>query len=431
MGNTASSATPPAGPKSLATHVKAHARGLSAVVIASAVGILASFVFQVMTARFLGAADFGLLASFFVIVNVAAIGSSALQNAVTVHTAAELAHPTLESPQTRRRWPTDALILGLGGASVVAGLSPWVSAALDTTPWVVLAAAVTIPLSFLFADAVGLLQGSGQVSRAVWWSTMSQLFRVVFAVVAVIVGVSLWGIVGAVLAALVVAVAGAAWSARTTPRPREGVFSSAGAAIIVLTVGFAWLTSSDVLFLRAGGPETLAGLYAAVTVLVKTGFLLPATLSLYLLPRFVRHRDNPQLSRLGVVVTLALSLATSAGMTIVFALCGDWLIVFLYGEAYRPAAAFLIPASLAYLPWIAAQGVLIKVTSTASLSGAIGVATAVVLQCAAFTLLVPDVYAMLLVLGLLGVVVLTAFLVIDLRPRRARTESAGGNAVRS
>lgn len=424
MPESPTTPNPPPRPPGLVVHFRNHARGLSVVAVASVLGILAAFAFQVLTARYLGAADFGLLASFLVIVNVAAIGSSALQNSVTVRTASDLAGQISSDVHPRRRRPVDALVLGAGGALVVAALAPWIAGSLGTSPSVVVGAAVTIPLSFVFADSVGLLQGSGQVSRAVWWSTLSQLFRVVFAIIVVVIGVTLWGIIGAVLAALVVAVIGATWSARSVPRPRESVMSRTGMTIIVLTVAFAWLTSSDVLFLRAGGPADLAGYYAAVTVLVKTGFLLPATLSLYLLPRFVRNRENLRLSRLGVLVTLGLSVATSAAMILVFALFGGWIMGLLYGNGYAPAIALLAPTALAYLPWIAAQGVLIKITSSASIGGAIAIAIAVGCQWAAFALLVPDVYAMLVAQGVVGALVLAAFLLIDLSPaRRSRVAS--------
>lgn len=395
----------------LGHHVRSHARGLSAVAVASAVGILASFAFQILSARYLAPADFGLLSAFFVIVNVAAIGSSSVQNSVTVHTAAALSDP--DAGSRRRRWPVDALVLGLAGGLLVAAAAPWLAASLDTTAAVVIAAAVTIPLSFVFADTLGLLQGSGSVAQAVWWSTVAQVARVAFALIAVVLAASLAGIIGAVVAAIGLAVAGALWAARRTPRPREGVFSVTGIAIVVLTVAFAWLTASDVIFLRAGAPETLAGMYASVTVLVKTGFLLPATLSLYLLPRFVRNRGNVSLSRVGVLATLALSIATGVVMIVFFALFGPWLIGFLFGAAYAPASALLVPTALAYLPWIAAQGMLIKVTSTASIAASALLVVVVAAQWLWFTLTVPDVAAMLAGLGVLGGVALAGFLLID------------------
>lgn len=401
----------------LGVHVRSHGRALLAVGVASALGIVASFTFQLLSARFLSPADFGLLAAFFVIVNVAAIGSASLQSSVTVQTASALTAPEKDA-QKARRWPLDATLLGVGGAAVIAALAPWLATALSTTPLVILAAAVTVPMSFVFADAMGLLQGAAQVSKAVWWSTFSQIARVLFAVLAIAVGTGLGGIIGAVLAALVVAVVGGLWTARRVPRPANGVFSEAGITIVVLTVAFAWLTSSDVIFLRAGAPEDLAGMYASVTVLVKTGFLLPATLSLYLLPRFVKHRDNPNLSRTGVLATLALSLATSAAMILVFLVLGEWIVALIYPAAYAPATALLVPTALAYVPWIAAQGMMIKMTSSASRAAAVLLVLAAVAQWITFTLTIPDITAMLVSYAAIGTAVLILFFAIDMRNAR-------------
>lgn len=407
-------------------HVQAHAKPLLVVAVASGLGIAASFAFHLLSARYLPPDDFGLLAAFFVIVNVAAIGSGSLQSAVAVQTAASERSMTETSSarRLRERVPTDALILGLSGAAAVAVLSPWLAQVLATSPIVVIAAALTIPFSFVFADAVGLLQGSGRVDRAVQWSTLAQITRVVFAVIVIGVGTGLGGMVGAVVAASVTTVIGAVWSAKAVRRPEQGAFSNAGMTIIVLSVAFAWLTNSDTIFLRAEAPPHLAGTYASAVILVKTGFLLPTTLSLYLLPRFVRNRDDANLSRLGVLFTLALTVATGIAMTGAFALVGDWLIVFLYGVNYSQAADFLVPASLAYLPWIAAQGMLIRMTSMASRAAALMLIGAVVAQWITFTLTLPDIPLMLISYASIGVAVLLLFVFIDSSQRRRRIPGA-------
>jgi O-antigen/teichoic acid export membrane protein len=409
-------AATPQPPARFSAHLTSHARGLAVVAIASAVGIIASFGFQVVSARYLGLADFGLLAAFLVIVNVASIGSSALQNSVTVHTAAR------EPSGSRGRWPVEALILGFAGAAAVAIVSPWLAAGLDTNVVVVLAAAAFIPLTFVFADGLGVLQGSGRVSSAVWWSTLAQIVRIVLAVLVVAVGAGLAGMIGAVIGALVITVLGVAWSGRSLRRPARSVFNLAGGTIIVLTVCFAWLINSDVIFLRGGAASEAVGSYAAAAVLVKTGFLIPATLSLYLLPRFVRQRDNREISRVGVLVTLALSLATSAAMLALFAVLGPWLIGLLYGPGYAAGAGWLVPLTVAYLPWIAAQGLLIKLTSSASRGAALLVIAATLAQAIAFPLVIPDIGAMLTAFGLIGAVVLAGFLLVEFAlPDRHRT----------
>ncbi|MEN2738058.1 oligosaccharide flippase family protein [Microbacterium sp. X-17] len=404
--------------RGLRGHVKAHAAPLTGVAIASLLGAAASFVFQILSARYLAPVDFGLLAAFLVIVNVAAIGSAALQNTVVVHTASS--DPNAASDTRRgRRWPVDAVTIGLSGALVVCVLSPWLAQALDTGAWVLIVAAATVPFSFVFADAVGLLQGSGRVGAAIWWSTGTQVARVAAVLAVIAVGAGLGGVIGSVLATLILAAAGATWTARRIRRPSSGVFTVTGLVIITLTVAFTWLTGADVFFLRAAGPAELTGAYASVVVLVKGAFLLPSTLSLYLLPRFVRNRDNPKLLRLGVAVTLGASLATSVLMILVFAVAGQWLVPLLFGSAYTDAISLLIPISVAYMPWMAAQGMLIKMTSSASPAGAIFTVAVVIVQGAFFALVAPNVEAMLIGLFVLGVLLLSAFLVLDaMRTRR-------------
>ncbi len=409
----------PSPERRLSGHVRAHARGLSAVAVATVVGILASFFAQVLSARYLAPAEFGLFAAFLVIVNVAAVGSSSLQNTVTVHTAGTKAG----SARKKVSWPWEAITIGLCGGLAIAAASPLIARSLDTDVAVVLAAAVSIPLSFLFADALGLLQGSGDVAKAVWWTTASQLVRVALIVLTILIGAGVGGVIGAVIASIAICLAGAAWAARRVRRPDTGAFSVTGLTIITLTVAFAWLTTSDVIFLRAGAPEDVVGAYAAVAVLVRAGLIVPATLSLYLLPRFVRNRDNPRLSQLGVLLTLGVSLATSAAMVLLFVLFGEGIVALLYGDRYDAAVALLVPTALAYLPWIAAQGLLIKMTSSASKSAAAVLLGAVIAQWAAFTAVIPDVSAMLWAFGLIGAVVLLAFLIIyavHARPAAAR-----------
>lgn len=407
--------------RGLGRHVRTHAKPLLGVAFASGIGILASFAFQFVTLRYLSPADFGLLAAFFVIVNVAAIGSASLQSAVAVQTAAVRSEDSVRHG-FRPKIPVEALALGISGGAVVTVLSGWLADMLGTTPLVVIAAAASIPLSFVFADAVGLLQGVGRVGAAVRWSTLSQASRVVFAVLGIMLATGLGGMIGAILAALVFAVIGALWTSRRIPRPETGVFTASGLTIIALTVSFAWLTNSDSFFLRAGAPEHLAGLYAAALVFVKTGFLLPTTLSLYLLPRFVRNRGNAALSRLGVWVTLGLSGGTGLAMILFFTLFGEWLLAFLAPNSID-AAIYLVPAAIAYLPWIAAQGMLIKMTSIASGGAAALLVVAVLAQAASFLLVIPDINAMLIAFGAIGVAVLAGFLLLDSRATRRSARS--------
>lgn len=398
--------------RELGQHVRHHARGLTTIAAASILGMFSTFVYQVVSARYLAPADFGLLAAFFVVVNTAAIGSSSLQNAIVVKTAEELAYGQPASARPRK-WPVEALIIGGGGGVAVALLSSSLADQLDTSPAVVLAGAATIPLGFLLADAVGRLQGSGNVVGAVWTSTAVQVARVILLLGAMAIGLGLAGVIGAVVASTLVVLIGALIAARHTHRPAGRVLGLSGLSIVVLTTTFAWLTNSDVLYVRAGTPDDVAGAFASAAVLVKVGMLIPSTLSLYLLPRFARNRQNARLRKVGSYAVLAISFATSLAMIVFFGIFGQGLVVLLFGDEYSSAAAILVPLAVAYLPWVAAQGLLISLTSSASRAGAIVLVLAAAAQFIVFPLALPDLAALTWAIGTIGGFVLVTFFVID------------------
>jgi O-antigen/teichoic acid export membrane protein len=406
-----------------ARHVRHHARGLGTIAAASVLGMASTFIYQVVSARYLAPADFGLLAAFFVIVNTAAIGSSSLQNAIVVKTAEELAYGS-PTEAKRRSWPVEAVIIGCGGGLAVGLAAPWLAAQLATSAGVVIAAATTIPLGFLLADAVGRLQGSGKVVAAVWTSTAVQVARVIFLLAAIAIGVGLAGAIGAVVASTIVVLIGALVAARHSRRPAGRVLGMSGVSIVVLTTAFAWLTNSDVIYVRAGATGEIAGAYASAAVLVKVGLLIPSTLSLYLLPRFVRNRHDPALRRFGTWAVLAISLTTSLAMAAFFQLFGAQIVDLLFGSEYISASRILVPLTLAYLPWVAAQGLLISLTSSASRLGAIALVLASIAQFIAFPILLPDLGAMMWGIGAIGLCIFASFFIIDAVGVRRRPRAA-------
>lgn len=393
----------------LRVHAAPHAVPVLLVGLATVVGALAAFIFQVISARAIGPQDFGLLAAFLAILNVAAVASSALQNTVAVQTAEVSSYPAA-STATARRGPSDATMLGLGGAIVVAAFTPVLVRALDATPMVVLLAAAAIPLSFWLAEAVGVLQGAGRSVGAVWWTTISLLARVALMLVVLALGLGIGGVLAAVLLGTGAAVVGAGVPARRLRHAGRGVFARTGVTVLLLSLVFAWLANSDVIILRATAPGVAAGNFASAAVLVKAAFLLPATLSVYLLPRFVRNRRNRRLVRLGERVSVAVTAVSGVTLALVFWSLGDQIARLIYGPAFAQGGELLFPLSLAYLPWITAQSVLIRLTAHASLPAFTALVVAAVLQVTGFVIAAPDVTAVIWVQAVVGAAVLAAFL---------------------
>ena len=139
-------------------YLRRHAGPFMTVGAVSVLGIVATALFHALTGRGLGPGAFGLLAAFLSIVNIAAIGASALQNSVAVATASSLVETTPEgaTPRVARRWDgatTEAVVLGgVGALLVVVGVT---AVLVDTTP-----ARTAAAVGTLFSQNVALDDGS-------------------------------------------------------------------------------------------------------------------------------------------------------------------------------------------------------------------------------------------------------------------------------
>ncbi len=397
-------------------YLRRHAWPLISVGGLAAIGIASTSGFHVVTGRGLGPAGFGLLAAFLAIVNIASIGASALQNSVAVVTAAALASPADAAPRRRLDGATvEALVLGSGFAGAVVLASPLLADALDTSRLAVNLAALTIVPSFLFSVALGRLQGAGKARLVSGYSTASQVLRLLLAVAALAAGLGAVSIVVAVLVAIVAVAVLAGWHTRDVQVQGNGAFSRKSTVLMLITLSFAWLTNIDVVLVRIYSVDDASGAFAAAAVLAKMGLLVPTVLSLYLLPRFVFRGADAGAVRFGVNIVLATVLASGLVLAAVVALVGDLLVSILFGSGsgYGPAAALLPWMTVAYLPWALAQGLLINHTARASSRAVVVLLLAGVLQWAAATMLLPDLRAMIVAIGIIGVGTAAALFVLD------------------
>lgn len=394
-----------------------HGRALFEIGAASSLGILASAGFQVVATRGLGPESFGLLAAFLALINIAAIGSSALRNSVAVSMAESLALPQRTGDRKRRLDSSliEALVLG---ASFTIGLlvaSPWLATSIESNVIALVLTASTVTPFFLFSRAQGLLQGIGKARAVVWWTTGAQLGQLSLAIIALALGYNAIGILGVYLVTVVLATAGATYHARKLAINLDRKpFSVRSSVVLLLTVTFAWLTNVDVILVRIGTSELVAGSFAAAAVLVKTTLILPGILSLYLLPRFVSSRYNEKLTKLGVKVTVAVTFIGGLLIFVLLLLGGEFIVGALFGPGYDLAVGFLPVLALMWLPWAMAQAVLVRITSFASKSGLSVLLLAAVIQWFGGLALLPDVTAMIILNGSLGVVTLVSLFAIHL-----------------
>lgn len=386
--------------------VAQHGRAIVEIAGVSALGIIASAAFQIITVRGLGPAEFGLLASFIALVNVASIGSGALRNSVAVATAAALHTGTVPSAPRRGRWDAslvEAWVLGaLGTVGVLVFalvIAPKDASGLTAA---VITASVITPY-FLFARAQGRIQGVGDSRSVVWWSTGAQLAQAALALLVILLGGGASLVLVVLLLTAVVGAVGASLQGRRTGAPvAVRPFTMETTVVLLLTIGFAWLTNADVVFVRGGAAPELAGAYAAAAVLIKTTLVIPTTFSLYLLPRFVKNRTDAAMTNLGVNVILGATLACGVLMAVVVAFFGEPIVRILYGQSYADTAPLLVGFALAWIPWALAQGILVRITAAASKLGLIAIVVAAGAQWVLAATTLPDITAWLVANGLVG-----------------------------
>lgn len=392
-----------------------HGRPLLLIAVVSALGIIASAGIQVVSSRGLGPQGFGLLASFLAIINVVAIGSGALRNSVAVVMAeTRLTTPIIDS--RRRRLDSslvEALILGAVCTVGILIVSPLLASSLETNlTALVLTAAIVVPY-FLFARAQGLLQGAGDSRSVVWWSTSAQVFQLLLAAGALALGYGATGILVVYFVTVVLGAVGSTYQARRLLIPRiRKPFSVNSSVVLLLTITFAWLTNADVILVRAGTSELVAGSFAAAAVLVKTTLILPATLSLYLLPKFVNRRNDARMTNLGVNATLGITFLSGIAMFVLVAVAGELLVSILFGSEYHLSVTYLPGMALMWLPWAMSLALLMRITAVASKSGLVVLVLVAAAQWVGASALLPDVFAMMFFNGLLGTGTLVGLFVI-------------------
>lgn len=386
--------------------VAQHGRAVVEIAGVSALGIIASAAFQIIAVRGLGPAEFGFLAAFIALVNVASIGSGALRNSVAVATAAALHTGTVPTRKRRGRW--DASLTEAWALGIIGTVGVLVFALLSTPKGengvgaAVITAAVITPY-FLFARAQGRIQGVGDSRSVVWWSTGAQLAQAVLALIAILLGAGATGVLVVLLLTAVAGAIGASLQARSAGAPAAvRPFTLETTIVLLLTIGFAWLTNADVVFVRGGTAPELAGAYAAAAVLVKTTLVIPTTFSLYLLPRFVKNRADAAMTNLGVNVILGSTIVFSVLMVVFVWLFGGPVVHLLYGSKYGETAGLLVGFSIAWIPWALAQGILVRITAAASKVGLVAIVVAAAAQWVFAVATLPDITAWLVANGLVG-----------------------------
>ncbi len=396
-------------------HLARHGRAMAGVLVVSGVGVLSTAAFQLTVIRGLGPSGYGLLASFLALINVASVGSTALRNSVAVVAAhGRTAEPVDRGERRRLDGSTvEALVLGAVCTVGVVVASPLLDGASGTSGMAVAFVALTVAPYFLFARAQGLLQGTGRARAVVFWTTGVQLAQLALSLAALTLGLAAVGVLSVLLLTSVAAAAGSGVQVRRLGLATAGrAFTADTVVVMALTIAFTWLISMDVVLVRSYVDDDVAGAYAAAATVVKTVLIVPTTLSLYLLPRFVARRRDASLTRLGVGVVLGTSLAGAVVMVGAVVVLGD-LVASIFGAGYARTGELLPMLALSYVPWAMAQGLLIPVTAASSRTGVGVLVGLAVAQWVLGSLALPSVETFVAVNGGVGAAALVGLLLVQ------------------
>jgi O-antigen/teichoic acid export membrane protein len=402
-------------------------RVLGAISLVSFLGIFAAFLFQILTARYLGPIEFSLFAAFLAIVNIGAIGSSALQNAVTVQTARSIAAGTSESKSSRFD-PTliEATVIGMVFFIAIAAFSGPLANYLEAPSWTVFLAAISLILSFLLARNLGIIQGSGRALSTVWWSSGHAIVRLILSLSVFLFTFGFGGFVAVVMVSLFIMTAWVSLYLRKIPnRPDHAPFDRATVAVLLSTIAFAWLTNVDVIFLRALASPLDSGNYAVVALLVKTGFIIPGTLSLYFLPKLIEKNSKSS----GLAIPIAITTLGILALTTFLWLFGPLVVRTFFGANYVVTSEFLLLMCVSLAPWVLLQTILIRTNGLATIAAPIVLILSAAIQWPIFAFTLPNIEAMIISNGALGIFVcLVLWAILLVKGKRSAVDRNSGLA---
>lgn len=346
-------------PRSVASRLPMPAGALALPVVvtgaATVIGVVLNFAFNLLAARSLGPADYGLLAALVGLAGVIGTAFGSLQ----VVTAREVA---VLAPTTTRRtvdpWTVQALAIGGAVAVLMALAGPVLATLLRTDLPLVLVLALGCPPAALLAVMVGRLIGQ---TRIITWQVVGLLatvVKVLLGLVAVGLGLGVLPFalalpVGGLLIGLLAA--GLTRGVRV-PRQRLAGWPVWGSTLVVL---FLWsATQADVILARVRLSETEAGLYAAAAIIGKAIPMVAGLLGTALLPLLARRlRAGRSSAHLTAVVAGGAGLF-GVGCALAVSVIGPLLMTTFYGETFTGAGPLLIGLAWAAVPWCVAVAVI-------------------------------------------------------------------------
>ena len=324
--------------------------------IATAVSILAAYVFLLAAGRILGSEDYGSLAALLGLLTIILIPAGALQMAVSREVSRSLATGDERGAARLARGTLKAFALATIPLVVIAvALSPLLSSLLKihSTP-VVAMAMLSLSAALVYPVSLGVLQGEQRFVPLATLYVIPWAARLVVLGITAAAGYRLGGAAFATLAGAVVAMAVAyalirngLRGAEPLPRADLKAFLVYLWPVAVALVGIALLTNVDVLIVKARFSGHEAGAYAAASAFARVGFFVPAAILTVLFPRTAARQARGQETEDILGRTLFATAGFCGLLALVYAAAGTGLVTMTFGAEFARGGEVLAPFALA------------------------------------------------------------------------------------
>ncbi|MGY1783137.1 lipopolysaccharide biosynthesis protein [Geodermatophilus sp. SYSU D01036] len=318
------------------------------VLAASMVGHAGNYLFYVVAARMLGAAQFAEVSALIAYSLICFQPLNGVQ-AAAARDAARLAgqgdaaglSALVRTLARGSGWGT------LGATLALLAVGPLLTAWLDLSTWTLAAvAALWIPLGGVLLVGTGVLQGLGAFGRValVLAGPLGALRTALLPICVLLIGLS--GAVWAMVAATVIGLLLLAGPLRRAARPAPGTARFSPGTSIVALLAFASLTNLDQLVSKAALAPEVAGVYAAAALMGKVSLYAPAALTMVLLPRVAADLARGREPIRPVLLTMGVTAVTGLAITGALALVPASLLAATFGPEFADAARLMVPLSL-------------------------------------------------------------------------------------
>ncbi|MFL5963599.1 MAG: oligosaccharide flippase family protein [Gaiellaceae bacterium] len=321
-------------------------------IVLAGIGVanLGNYVFHLLSARSLGPASYGDVATLAALTGIIGLPLGGAQVFIARHVAAETTR--------RQSLNSDGYVSAFGGAMLIAGLaltvvllvlSPLIQHVLSiqSLSAVVFTALFTAP-SFVAPALIGAAQGRQQFFLVTLTLGAPSALRVVLVALALAAGFGAAGAMAATFVAAVVAVAIpalalrrylvplASWRPRISRSDIVGLAPVAGGLLAITA-----LSTDDLLVAKAVFSNHQAGLYGSASLIGRVILYLPAAIVTVLLPkvsaRVAAQRDTNDIFAQSLAVTAAFCI----GATVVYAAAPHLIVKIAFGSQYEGSAGLL------------------------------------------------------------------------------------------